>query len=61
MNEEQKKKNLLENGTYEFTGPENGDIFMETLELRSTSGAKRVWKVKSISQKEIAFEIQKFG
>lgn len=53
------KKNILENGAYSIYGPDNGDIMIDTLELHSGLGAKRIWKVKSISQKEIILETSK--
>jgi len=34
---------------------------LDKIELHAGSGAKRIWKVKSISQKEIIFEVVKFG
>ncbi len=41
--------------------PENGKMKIETLILKLTSGAKRIWKLKSLNQKEAVFEIRKFG
>lgn len=62
IKEEQiKEKNVLENGTYSVYGPDSGDIMMDKIELHSGAGAKRIWKVKSFSPKEIVFEIEKFG
>lgn len=55
------KKNVLENGTYSVYGPDNGDISFDIMELHSGSGAKRIWKVKSMSSEEIIFKIEKFG
>ena len=56
-----KQENILENGEYQINGPENGDITFDTMILAATSGAKRIWKVKSMTNKEIIFEIKKFG
>ena len=53
MEEIAKKENLLESGTYVFKAPENGDISMDILELQSDIGAKRIWRVKSLSKEEI--------
>ena len=54
MEQETKKgKNVLENGTYSVYGPESGEINFETLELHSGSGAKRIWKVRSMTEKEM--------
>jgi hypothetical protein len=61
MEEVKDKKNVLENGTYSFYGPDSGDISLDKLELHSGSGAKRVWKVKSFTPKEVVFEIEKFA
>ncbi len=58
---EDEKKNVLEEGDYTLSGPENGDIRIDTLQLNSLSGARRIWKVKSITEKEIIFEIVKFA
>lgn len=55
------KKNVLENGTYSIYGPDSGDIMIDTIELHAGSGAQRVWKVKSITKKEITLEIVKFA
>lgn len=53
--------NILENGAYQIRGPENGDIQFDTIELRSQSGARRIWKVKEFSPKEIILEVIRFG
>ena len=58
---EEKKKNILETGTYSMLGPENGDINIDTIELNSESGAKRIWKIRNMSEKEINLDIVKFG
>ncbi|MBM3232966.1 hypothetical protein FJZ18_02255 [Candidatus Pacearchaeota archaeon] len=57
----QEKKNVLENGTYSVYGPDSGEIQFDTLELHAGNGAKRIWKVKSMTAKEIILEIKKFG
>ncbi len=57
----EQKNNILENGTYSVYGPDSGEIQFDTLELHAGSGAKRIWKVKSITEKEIILEIKKFG
>jgi len=58
---DEENKNLLEVGTYEFLGPDNGDINIDKIVLNSGSGAKRIWKVKSLSREEIVFNIEKFA
>jgi len=58
---DEEKKNLLETGSYEFLGPENGDINIDKIVLNSTSGAKRIWKIKSLSREEIVFKVEKFA
>jgi hypothetical protein len=55
------KENILEVGEYQINGPENGEITFDKMTLHATSGAKRVWKVKSMTNKEIILEIVKFG
>ena len=57
----EQKKNVLENGTYSVYGPDSGSITIDTLELHAGTGEKRIWKVKSISAKEITLEIVKFA
>ena len=52
---------MLENGTYSIYGPDSGDIILDKIELHSGSGAKRIWKVKSLSEKEIILQIEKFA
>jgi len=59
--EQKKQENVLEVGEYQIDGPENGDITFDKMTLVATSGAKRIWKVKSMTNKEIIFEIVKFG
>jgi hypothetical protein len=54
-------QNIIEVGEYQVNGPENGEIKLETMTLSSTSGAKRIWKVKNMTDKEIVFEIVKFS
>jgi len=56
-----KEKNVLENGTYSIYGPDNGEIKIDKIELHSGSGAKRVWKVESFSEKEIVLKVEKFA
>ncbi len=58
---EESKENILEIGEYQINGPENGDISFHRITLASASGAKRVWKVKHFSPKEIILEVEKFG
>lgn len=63
-NKEVKKeaeRNLLEFGEYRMFGPDNGDISIDTIELKSVTGANRIWKVKSIDRKQIVLEVIKFG
>lgn len=59
--DENKNENILEAGNYRILGPENGDISIETIELKSVTGANRVWKVKSLDRKQIILEVIKFG
>lgn len=61
--EEAKKdvKNVLENGTYSVYGPDSGEITFDRIELHAGTGAKRIWKIKSMDQKQIIFEVVKFG
>ena len=75
MEEEQKKqeikiepvptketeKNLLEFGEYRMFGPDSGDISIDKIELKSVTGAHRIWKVKSLDRKQIVLEVVKFG
>jgi hypothetical protein len=53
--------NILETGEYQIDGPENGDISFDKITLAASSGAKRIWKVKSFTPKEIVLEVIKFG
>ena len=55
------EKNVLETGSYVITGPDNGEIKMDSLYLKGDNDANRVWKVKSMNEKEIILEIVKFG
>jgi len=59
--EEGQKANILEVGEYQIDGPENGDISFDKITLAASSGAKRIWKVKSFTPKEIILEVIKFG
>ena len=54
-------KNILEKGDYEIRGPDNGDIYIDTIELNAGSGAKRIWKVESLSKEKIVLKVVKFG
>jgi hypothetical protein len=54
-------ENILEVGEYQINGPDNGEIKFDKMTLAATSGAKRIWKVKSMTAKEIILEIVKFG
>ncbi len=58
---EEKKKNVLENGTYSIYGPENGDIVFDTMEIHAGSGAQRIWKVEEFGRDKIVFKVVKFG
>ena len=55
------KPNLLEFGEYRMFGPDNGDISIDRIELKSVTGANRIWKIKSLDRKQIIFEVVKFG
>lgn len=59
--EQKQEPNLLEFGEYRMFGPENGDISINKIELKSVTGAHRIWKVKSLDQKQIILEVVKFG
>lgn len=54
------EENLLESGTYKILGKENGDISLDKIKLTTSYGKERIWKVKSITEKEIVLEIIKF-
>jgi len=58
---QESQENILEVGEYQINGPENGDISFDKITLRATSGAKRIWKVKTFDQKNIVLEVIKFG
>lgn len=55
------EKNLLEFGEYRMFGPDNGDISIDRIELKSVTGATRIWKVKSLDRKQIVLDVIKFG
>lgn len=55
------EKNLFEFGEYRMYGPDNGDISIDKIELKSVTGAHRIWKVKSLDKKQIVLEVIKFG
>jgi hypothetical protein len=59
--ENKEDKTLLEAGAYKIHGPDNGEISIEKIELKSVTGAHRIWKVKSLDAKQIVLEILKFG
>lgn len=59
--EEESNENILEVGEYQINGPENGEIKFETLTLKATSGAKRIWRVRGMTKDEITLDIEKFG
>lgn len=60
-NKGEKQPELLESGSYEIFSPNTGEIKMDTLILHGHNGVKRIWKLKSLDQKEAIFEIRKFG
>lgn len=53
-------KTLLESGNYELHAKDEKSIDIDKLELKGTNGSKRIWRLKSITPKEISFEIIKF-
>ena len=55
------EKNILEQGIYQIVGPDSGEIELDKIELKSSSGNSRIWKVDSFSEKEIVLKIEKFG
>ena len=57
----QTEPNLLEFGEYRMFGPDNGNISIDKIELKSVTGAHRVWKIKSLDRKQIVLEVIKFG
>lgn len=55
-------KTLVESGSYEIHSSEDGSVLIDKLKLDSDNGeSNRIWKLKSITPKEIVFEIEKFG
>lgn len=60
-NKEEEQALVLESGTYEMTAPPSGEIKIDELTLKSSSGATRIWKLKNLDKKEAVFEIKKFG
>lgn len=52
---------IVEEGSYNLIADTNGNFQITHLVLKSGSGAKRVWKVKEISEKDISFAIEKFS
>lgn len=52
---------IVEQGTYSMVADTNKNFQITHLVLKSESGAKRVWKVNEISEKDISFIIEKFG
>ena len=53
--------NLLEFGEYRMFGPDNGDINIDRIEVKSVTGAHRIWKIKSLDAKQIVLDVIKFG
>lgn len=60
MVEIKKEEDLLESGSYFVKGSLNGNISIDTIELHSNSGQKRIWKVRNITAKEIILDVIKF-
>lgn len=52
---------IVEQGSYNMVADTNGDFKITHLVLKSESGAKRVWKIHEMSEKDISFKIEKFG
>ncbi|MDP1695415.1 MAG: hypothetical protein Q8L29_00705 [archaeon] len=61
IKEEKIDKTLLELGEYRMFGPDNGDILIDRIELKSATGANRIWRIKSLDKKQIVLEVVKFG
>jgi hypothetical protein len=57
---EEVKKDVLEYGTYEMTGPGKDGILIDELHLKGDQGQKRIWRIKEITPKQVIFEIIKF-
>jgi hypothetical protein len=57
---EEQKKEVLDAGTFEMTGPGKDGILIDELILQSNGGSKRIWKLKEITPKQIVFDIIKF-
>jgi hypothetical protein len=55
-----KTENLLEAGAYKIHGKGDG-IDIDKIELKGMNGSHRIWKLNSISEKKIIFDIEKFG
>lgn len=58
--EEDKKENILEIGTYKILGPDSGDISIDKIKFKNSDDKERIWKVKSLTEKEVILEIIKF-
>jgi len=57
----EENKLVLEEGDYVVYSKNDKEIEIGTIELKSTSGSHRIWKVKSMDEKHIVLEIAKFG
>ena len=57
----EENKMVLEEGDYVVYSKNDKDIEIGTIELKSPSGSHRIWKVKSMNEKEIVLDIVKFG
>jgi len=53
------KRKTLDKGAFEWVAKGPGKFRLADLELTSEDGAKSIWKVKNIDEKEITFEIKR--
>jgi hypothetical protein len=52
---------IVEQGSYNLIANTDGDFKITHLVLKSESGAKRVWRVHEMSEKDVSFKIEKFA
>lgn len=52
---------IVEEGTYNLIATSDKNFQITHLVLKAANGSKRVWKIKELSEKQVAFDIEKFS
>ena len=52
---------IVEEGAYNLIATSDKNFQITHLVLKAANGSKRVWKIKELTERQVAFDIEKFS